>query len=150
MEIYIQKATKEDIDIIARFQVEMAWETESYKLELATVTKGVEAVFDHKERGQYYTAKLGNEIIATLLTTYEWSDWRNARVLWIQSVFVKENYRRKGVFSKFYSHIQSIAINNENIGGIRLYVDKTNIPAQKTYTRIGMNSNHYQLFEWMK
>jgi GNAT superfamily N-acetyltransferase len=150
MEIKIQKANKKDIDIIAKFQVEMAWETESYKLDSNTVVKGVEAVFNHDEYGQYYIAKLNDETIASLLTTYEWSDWRNARVLWIQSVFVKEKYRRQGVFSMFYSHIKKNALNNDNIGGIRLYVDKTNIPAQETYNKVGMNGEHYKLFEWMK
>jgi len=150
MEIYIQEANKRDIEIIAKFQVKMAWETESFKLDFNTVVKGVEAVFNNHEYGQYYIAKFDGETIASLLTTYEWSDWRNARVLWIQSVFVREKYRRQGVFSMFYSHIKNITLNNKNICGIRLYVDKTNIPAQETYSKVGMNGDHYQLFEWMK
>ncbi|MCK5776563.1 MAG: GNAT family N-acetyltransferase, partial [Bacteroidales bacterium] len=68
----------------------------------------------------------------------------------IQSVFVVKAYRRQGLFQLFYDHIKAIAQHDDSIGGIRLYVDKTNIPAQKTYTKVGMNGEHYQLFEWMK
>ena len=146
----IQKAKIEEASIIADFQIEMAWETEKYKLNPETITKGVEAVFMKPELGQYYVAKIDGEIVASLLTTYEWSDWRNASVLWIQSVFVVKEYRRQGIFQLFYKHIKAIVKQDDNIGGIRLYVDKTNIPAQKTYSKVGMNGEHYQLFEWMK
>jgi GNAT superfamily N-acetyltransferase len=128
----------------------MAWETEKYKLNPDTITKGIEAVFIKPELGQYYVAMVDGKIVASLLTTYEWSDWRNATILWIQSVFVLKAYRRQGIFRLFYQHIKTMAEKDETIGGIRLYVDKTNIPAQKTYTKTGMNGEHYQLFEWMK
>lgn len=150
MKISISKAKLQHATTIANFQVMMAMETENYKLDLDTVNKGVEAVFTSTELGQYYIAEVNGETIASLLTTYEWSDWRNARVLWIQSVYVLPDYRRKGIFTNFYEHIKMIAKNNAKIGGIRLYVDKSNISAQKTYTKVGMNGEHYQLFEWMK
>jgi len=150
MTAMIQKAKIEDASTIADFQIEMAWETEKYKLHPDTIYKGIKAVFNNPELGQYYVAKIDDKIVASLLTTYEWSDWRNATILWIQSVFVVKEYRRQGIFQRFYEHIKSIAEKDENIGGIRLYVDKTNIPAQKTYSKVGMNGEHYQLFEWMK
>lgn len=150
MNTSIHIATEQDAQIIASFQVKMAWETEAYKLDLETVSKGVEAVFQNKELGRYFVVKLNNEIIASLLTTYEWSDWRNCKVWWIQSVYVKPDYRRKGVFADLYSHIKRLAEHDENVGGIRLYVDKTNVNAQKSYNQVGMNGEHYQLFEWMK
>ena len=146
----IQKAKTEDASIIADFQIKMAWETEKYKLNPHTITKGIKAVFEKPELGQYYVAWVDGKIVASLLTTYEWSDWRNATILWIQSVFVVKNYRRQGIFQLFYDYIKAIAEQDIGIGGIRLYVDKTNIPAQKTYTKVGMNGEHYQLFEWMK
>lgn len=150
MEIIITKANLQNTPTIAHFQVKMAMETENYKLDLNTVIKGVNAVFNNQELGQYYIAEINGETIASLLTTYEWSDWRNAKVLWIQSVYVLPKYRRKGIFTKFYEHIKTLAKKDSNIGGIRLYVDKTNTSAQKTYAKVGMNGEHYQLYEWMK
>lgn len=150
MNYQIKKATEEQINLIADFQIKMALETESVNLDSPTVVKGVSAVFNDRSLGQYFIAMDDDKVIASLMITYEWSDWRNAKVWWIQSVFVMEEYRRKGIFSQFYSHIKSIVEADKNIGGLRLYVDKTNLPAQKTYAKVGMNGEHYQLFEWMK
>ena len=49
-----------------------------------------------------------------------------------------------------YENIQKEVEANANLAGIRLYVDKSNIPAQKVYKKIGMNDEHYALYEWMK
>jgi ribosomal protein S18 acetylase RimI-like enzyme len=32
--------------------------------------------------------------------------------------------------------------------GLRLYVEKDNINAQKVYERTGMDGEHYRMFEW--
>lgn len=146
----ITEAVKENIETIAGFQQKMAWETEEFKLNHEIVSKGVSAVFDKPELGKYFVVKYDNKVIASLLITYEWSDWRNTKVWWIQSVYVLPEHRRKGVFKLMYSHIKSIVQQDKNIGGVRLYVDKTNKNAQKTYENVGMNGEHYQLFEWMK
>jgi ribosomal protein S18 acetylase RimI-like enzyme len=84
------------------------------------------------------------------MITYEWSDWRNRNIWWIQSVYVKPEARRKGVYAAMYAHIKNLVQADPSIGGIRLYVDKTNTPAQHTYSKLGMNGDHYQVFEWMK
>lgn len=150
MEIKIAKAERKDAPIIADFQLKMAMETENLVLDKTVLEKGVQAVFNNTSLAQYYVAKVNDKIIASLMITYEWSDWRNRTVWWIQSVFVSQEYRRQGVFSMFYDYIKEIVEKSEDVGGIRLYVDKTNFPAQKTYTKVGMNGEHYQLFEWMK
>lgn len=150
MKYQISQANKEHIKTIADFQLKMALETENLQLDYHTVCKGVSAVIDQPELGQYFIVTHHQEVIASLLITYEWSDWRNARVWWIQSVYVLNAYRRTGVFNKMYGYIQSLVKADHAAGGIRLYVDKTNINAQKAYRKVGMNGEHYQLFEWMK
>jgi predicted GNAT family acetyltransferase len=37
-----------------------------------------------------------------------------------------------------------------DLRGIRLYVDKTNAVAKAVYQKLGMNGEHYQMYEWMK
>jgi ribosomal protein S18 acetylase RimI-like enzyme len=144
------EATKQHIETIAEFQIAMALETENFELNKETITKGVTAVFNRSELGKYFIIESNGEPIASLLITFEWSDWRNAMVWWIQSVYVIQEHRRKGVFQLMYDHIKTLVEQDDNIGGIRLYVDKTNIKAQKTYDKVGMNGDHYQLYEWMK
>jgi ribosomal protein S18 acetylase RimI-like enzyme len=150
MTIHIRKALPDDIDLIVQFQVEMAWETESFKLDFEIVTKGVSKVFECESLGNYYVAVLNEEVVASLLTTFEWSDWRNGTVLWIQSVYVKKEYRKQGIYANMYKHIRDMVSNDSLLCGIRLYVDKTNTIAQEVYKNLGMNGEHYRVFEWMK
>jgi len=150
MKIEIIKAEPKHRASIIDFQIKMAFETEGLHLERETLVKGVQAVFEDPHLAQYYIAQVDDQAIASLMITFEWSDWRNKKVWWIQSVYVVEEYRRKGVFSLFYEFIKEKAALLEEVGGIRLYVDKTNHAAQNTYNKMGMNGEHYQLFEWMK
>ncbi|MDD4847955.1 MAG: GNAT family N-acetyltransferase [Bacteroidales bacterium] len=146
----IRKAQKKDIETIVAFQLQMAQETESLLLDAAILQQGVAAVFDDITKGQYYVVENQDIIIASVLITYEWSDWRNAVVWWIQSVYVLSEFRQKGVFSFMYHFLQSLVQQNETIAGLRLYVDHRNVNAQKVYQKMGMNGDHYQFFEWMK
>jgi ribosomal protein S18 acetylase RimI-like enzyme len=146
----IRKAVIEDVSLITDFQLSMAFETEGILLDKATTEKGVQAIFNDPSKGTYYIAETGSVPAGSLLTTPEWSDWRNRTILWIQSVYVIPEYRGKGVFTALYRRLLEIAESDPNIGGIRLYVDKTNLIAQKVYSRMGMDGQHYQVFEWMK
>jgi ribosomal protein S18 acetylase RimI-like enzyme len=112
--------------------------------------KGVLAVFNDENKGVYYIAEDENIVISSLLTTYEWSDWRNKITLWIQSVYVLPDYRNKGIFKMMYQYVKNFVEKSNKYTGIRLYVDKTNKIAQSVYEKIGMNGNHYSTFEWMK
>jgi ribosomal protein S18 acetylase RimI-like enzyme len=139
-----------DIQIIAEFQVKMAWETETMKLDPPTVDKGVAAVFDDPSKGKYWLAEVNGQVVGCLLTVPEWSDWRNGTVLWIHSVYVREEFRKHGVYKSLYQHLKSMVQESKNLRGLRLYVDKTNVKAQKVYESLGMSGEHYHLFEWMK
>lgn len=146
----VRKAETQDLHFIVGFQLSMAKETEGIELNQSTVEKGVAAVLSDSTKGNYYVAEAGEKVIGSLLTTFEWSDWRNGTVLWIQSVYVLPEFRRKGVYRAMYSHVKNLVLNNENLKGIRLYADKSNIPAHKTYQNLGMTPDHYVTFEWLK
>jgi GNAT superfamily N-acetyltransferase len=147
--ITIRKAKPEEMEVIVDFQQKMAWETEQIMLVPDVINKGVKAVFDKSSRGQYWIAEHDGRIIASLLITYEWSDWRNADVWWFQSVYVVPEYRRRGVFRMMYSHIRKLA-EEQDVAGLRLYVETKNTRAQKTYEALGMSSEHYAFYEWMR
>ena len=131
----------------------MALETEGRPLENTILLAGVEALLQEPTRGVYYLAETTEcpaRIAGQLLITYEWSDWRNGVVWWIQSVYVTPQARGQGVYKGLYAYVQELANAEENVRGIRLYVDKRNTRAQQVYARLGMNGEHYQVFEWMK
>jgi GNAT superfamily N-acetyltransferase len=148
-QIIIRKAVPADAEIIIDFQQKMAWETEKLTLVPEIVSKGVNAVFEDINRGQYWVAEENHKVVASLLITFEWSDWRNSNVWWFQSVYVLPEYRRKGIFRSLYLHIKDEA-DKKGIPGLRLYVEAGNLRAQQTYKAMGMQSEHYQLFEWLK
>lgn len=147
--INIRKATSADASAIIDFQIRMAMETEKLSLDPETVTKGVNAVFTDSTKGQYYVAINEGKVVASLLITFEWSDWRNSNVWWFQSVYVITEFRRKGVFRKMYTFIRDIA-EEQGIAGLRLYVEIRNLNARKTYEALGMTSGHYSFYEWMR
>lgn len=127
----------------------MAFETEELELDRGVLTSGVDAVFADPARGRYYVAEEEGRVIGSLMITYEWSDWRNGMVWWIQSVYVIPEWRRRGIYAGLYTHVR-VMVEQSTVRGIRLYVDKRNVPAQEVYTRLGMNGEHYLVFEWMK
>ena len=149
MEIITREASVADAGAIIEFQLAMARETESVELDPPTVTHGVHAVFDDPSRGRYFVAEAEGSVVASLLITNEWSDWRNGNVWWIQSVYVRPAFRRRGVYAGMSHDVRAIA-ERENVRGIRLYVDRRNALAQDVYRRAGMNGEHYLVYEWMR
>jgi ribosomal protein S18 acetylase RimI-like enzyme len=146
----IRQAIETDSASVVEFQLAMAWETEQLKLDESTVNKGVAAVFADSSKGVYYVAEINGKVVGSLLTTFEWSDWRNGTVLWIQSVYVQPEFRKRSIFSHLYKNVQELVASNPNLRGIRLYADKTNTSAHSVYEHLGMTAEHYQMFEWMK
>lgn len=146
----VRKAETKDLAFIVEFQLAMAKETEFIELQRSTVEKGVTAVLNDPSKGKYYVAEENGKVISSLLTTYEWSDWRNGTILWIQSVYVRPEFRRKGVYRKMYAHLKNLVLKSESLNGIRLYADKSNHIAHKTYRNLGMSPDHYVTFEWLK
>ena len=147
--INIRKALPKDIPAIIDFQKRMAWETEKLTLDGATVTQGVKAVFANPAYGEYYISADNETVVASLLITPEWSDWRNTEVWWFQSVYVLPEYRRRGVFRSMYAYVKEAA-ERSGIAGLRLYVETNNHIAQTTYESLGMTGDHYRMYEWLK
>jgi GNAT superfamily N-acetyltransferase len=148
--VRFREARPPDRDAIVDFQLAMARETEDVALDRGICSKGVEAVFGDPSLGRYFVAEDGGAIAGSLLITYEWSDWRNGVVWWIQSVYVTPEMRRQRVYAGLYEYVKSFAEGDPHVRGIRLYVDRRNGSAQQVYSRLGMNGEHYQVFEWMK
>ncbi len=147
MDFKIRKAVLQDCALIADFNLRMALETENIQLDYQTVLKGVKAVIKDQHKGFYLLAEAEQKVIAQLLITFEWSDWRNKNFWWLQSVYVLPQYRGRGVFSGFFSYLKELACDARNVAGLRLYVDRFNERAQQVYQNCGMVSSHYLLYE---
>jgi ribosomal protein S18 acetylase RimI-like enzyme len=151
-ELCIRHALESDAQFIAEYNRAMALETENKILDPETVIQGVKRIFQTPQYGFYLVAERpvdsgGNSVVGCLLITYEWSDWRNGLFWWIMSVYVAPGARRRGVYRSLYRHARQLAGEDQNICGIRLYVDRENTRAQKTYASLGMFKTDYHLYE---
>lgn len=142
----IRLATVDDSDAIAGFQIAMALETEGKTLDPAIVHAAVEAVFEDEAKGFYLVAQQGGEVCASLLITYEWSDWRNSILWYIQSVYVLPEHRGQGIFRALYNSVYELA-QEQDVMFIRLYVEVDNHAAQKVYESLGMKRMPYYMYD---
>lgn len=143
----IRKAELRDAKTVAKFNASIAMETESMELDPDTALGGAKALIKDPHKGFYLVAETKGEIVGQLMVTNEWSDWRNQYFLWIQSVYVREDFRRKGIFSALYHHLNDLARYKKNVAGLRLYVEKNNETAKQVYEDIGMIKSHYEIYE---
>jgi GNAT superfamily N-acetyltransferase len=147
MEIKIREAVLADGPVIAGFNVELARESEGLRLEAARVRAGVAALLHDRAKGVYYVAESEGAVVGQTMITYEWSDWRNGHIWWIQSVYVKPEFRRAGVFRAIFNHTRALAHERQEVCSIRLYVHADNARACQSYQRLGMTRTKYEIFE---
>ena len=145
--IKIREGRPEDAAIIADYNQRMALETEGKELDFETVGKGVEQGLRQPEKCRYFVAEFQGTVIGQAMITYEWSDWRNGDLWWIQSVYVHLDHRRKGIFKKLYQHIENLARKDSNVKGLRLYVEEENAAGQAVYQKLGMSHAGYHVYE---
>jgi len=143
----IRDATPADLPFIVAANAALASETEGQALDLALLRAGVQAALADPRLGRYYLAERDGQVLGQLMTTFEWSDWRNGLFLWIQSVYVLPEHRGGGVFRALFDHLAGVAREDPRVCGIRLYVDRGNEKAKSVYGRLGMHRSNYGVME---
>ncbi|PSR00686.1 MAG: GNAT family N-acetyltransferase [Bacteroidetes bacterium QS_9_68_14] len=149
--VNVRRAERGDLGVLVRFARAMARETEDKALAPATVRAGIRAALNEPARGTYFVAESGaeddEEAAGALMVTREWSDWRNAFFWWIQSVYVPPAWRRQGVYRRLYEHVRCRAQSEDDVCGLRLYVERENAAARAAYEALGMRETHYRMYE---
>lgn len=145
--IEISQAGLDNVGIIADFNIALCSETEDRDLDRDTVWKGVERFVSEPARGRYFVATIDGEVVGQTAHTYEWSDWRNGEIWWIQSVYVHPLHRGCGVFRALFSHIKQLGEEDTDCCGIRLYMERENEGARNSYHQLGFKETGYEVFE---
>ena len=146
----IRRATRRDAEALVAFNRAMALETERKDLWPHVIGAGVRNLLRRPDSGFYSVAEIGGQVIGALMVTKEWSDWRNGDFWWIQSVYVRPEYRRRGVYRRMYAYLNQLARHDRAVVGFRLYVEQNNKRAQSTYRASGMERTHYLVYEHLK
>jgi len=143
----VRRAVPADAPVIVEFNRRLALETEGKTLDVAVLTSGVAAGLADPYKALYFVAEERGEVVGQVMVTTEWSDWRNGWIWWIQSVYVRADHRRHGVFRALYQRVYQTAVADPTVVGLRLYVEQDNHAAQKTYRKLGMVQMGYYFME---
>lgn len=136
-----------DAAVIAEFNLRLAEETEDLCLDPAVVRAGVEALLEDPAKGIYFVAEINGVLAGQVMITYEWSDWRNGNLWWLQSVFIRPEFWQQGVFRALFTHLQQLARSRQDVSALRLYMHADNARARRSYERLGMRRTRYEVFE---
>jgi ribosomal protein S18 acetylase RimI-like enzyme len=143
----VRPAGPGDLEVLVGFAAAMARETEDKELDGPTLRAGVAALLADPARGRTYVVESGGAVVAALMLTFEWSDWRNGFWWWIQSVYVAPAARRRGHYRRLHEHVRALAAKEPDVCGLRLYVETDNTGAQATYRAMGMHEAPYRIYE---
>ena len=145
--IEIRQAVSADAEKLVDFNIALCRETEQRDLDRVTVSEGVRRFVSEPARGRYFVALIAGEVVGQTAHTFEWSDWRNGEIWWIQSVYVHPRHRGRGVFSALFAHIKELGEKDAECCGIRLYMERENETARQSYLRLGFIESGYEVFE---
>ena len=145
-EINIREANKGDLAILVQNNQALAEETEALLLDKDVLREGIEQALK-REECHYFVAVIGEKVVGQTMITYEWSDWRNGIIWWIQSVYVLPLTVNKVYSVVLFKHIENLAKVNPQVKALRLYVMHNNNAGQDTYQSLGMNDSGYIVFE---
>jgi ribosomal protein S18 acetylase RimI-like enzyme len=148
--IAIRRAIVPDAQALIDFNCAMALETERKELLPEVIGAGVRSLLANPAAGFYLVAEADDQVVGALMLTKEWSDWRNGSFWWIQSVYVRPQYRRRRIYTQLYRHVKELAASDSGVCGFRLYVESENGQAQAVYRALGMSETHYRVFEELK
>lgn len=149
MNIQIRPAASEDWPTIVDFNCRLAEESEGKQLDRSHVEPGVKALLADPRKGRYLLACAGGRLVGQLMHTFEWSDWRNGDIWWLQSVYVHPDFRRQGVFRALFERLRTEAEADPGVVGLRLYVEEHNHHAHETYKNLGLMPGGYFVMEKM-
>ncbi len=144
--IAIRPAATGDVDIIVRFNMEMALESEGRGLSPETLRRGVEASLGDPGLGEYFLAETGGKVAGQIRVTREWSDWNGGFYWWIKNVYVPPPARRRGIYAALHAHVRGLA-REAGACGLLHYDYRENAPARSVYRRLGMDQSHYLIYE---
>ena len=131
----IRQATIEDSDTILSFIKKIAKYENLDNAVMATVDLIEEFIF---KKGFAHTiiGEISHKPIAFAVYFYTYSTFTGKPTLYIEDIYVDEEYRKKSVGSKMFKYLANMAV-KKGCGRLELAVLKWNAPAIKFYKKMG-------------
>lgn len=142
----IRTATLKDIEQITQNNIHLAQESEHKKISYQQTKNGITTIINDPTKGFYLVIEHHNTIIAQLMITYEWSDWTNQNIWWLQSLYIKPEHRHHGHFNTLLEEIKKRA-QKYHVSILRLYVHQTNTNAIQAYKHLKMEKKPYDIYQ---
>jgi GNAT superfamily N-acetyltransferase len=137
----IRTGEAKDIEILVQFNTMCALESEGKVLNPESAYKGTMTLIENASKGIYYIAEIEGQAVGCLMVNLQWEDSKANYIYWLQSVFTKPEFRRRGVFKSLFRHAYKQA---EAKGlGLRSYVDVGNHASLEAHRMIGMKEASY-------
>jgi GNAT superfamily N-acetyltransferase len=145
MTFTVRKAKVADLETLVSFAVSEADEAEGVRKSDELVRAGVKAGLEDNSVATYWVLEDENSIVVgNVSVVKEWSNWNAAYYWWIQSMYIRPEFRGMGLMRKLLSAVKDAA-RQEGALEIRLCVHKTNKRAIKAYRREGFSDSDYQI-----
>lgn len=141
---------KKEIKDITGMITDMAYETESKRLDQEVVEKAMLDLFKKPDYGEvYFVVDNDDKKFSSMnIIGREYKIDLDKTINWINFVYVDKDYRKKGLFKKMLeSNEQRVSDSNKYANCVKLYMDKDNTTAGKVYLKTGFRVTDETLYE---
>ena len=141
----VRRAAYSDLEQLVSFAIDEASEAEKTARSPELIREGVRIGLEDDSVAMYWVLeKEDSEIIGNVSAVKEWSNWNAGYYWWIQSMFLRPEYRGIGLMDKLIEAVREAA-KKEDAVDIRLYVHNKNERAVKAYRKSGFLDSDYHI-----
>lgn len=115
------------------------------KIEDAIIIRDIKSCIDKSINLQGYKVIFEDNLSGYFMLTESYSTEFGCKCIWIEDIYIKENYRHRGIGTEIFKYIKKLYPVGEY--RLRLEVEKNNTNAKKLYTKSGFELTEYDLME---
>jgi ribosomal protein S18 acetylase RimI-like enzyme len=141
----VRRAEIYDLDQLVEFTAAEAREAEGHAKDTKILRDGIKAALEERSIAMYWVlVNQNNEAVGSASALKEWSDWSAGYYWWIQSMYIKPDYRGKGYMDLLLNAIKSEMKGQAGLE-LRLYVHEDNQVAIKAYKKSNFTFPKYRI-----
>ena len=139
MTVQYRESTENDVPVILQYIRELA-EYEKLLHEVVATEDGIKKTLFEDNKGAFsIIAEKDNSPVGFALCFYNYSTFQGKYGIYIEDLYVSEQYRGEGIGKGFFKYLAQKAL-NENCGRIQWWVLNWNEPSIEFYKSIGAHA----------